>query len=96
MLMVKGCIRKVSDSNPGPPRGFNVCPVFPLEECLDRIYKSPVTNRFHSPALYNSVTDSSTASLDSSHCEGFVRLFSTILLNPFGLRTSGHYMHRYI
>jgi hypothetical protein len=57
-VMVKGCIRKVSDSNPGPPRGFNGCRDFPAEECLDRVCKNTVTNRFHSPAVYNSVTDS--------------------------------------
>jgi hypothetical protein len=92
-LVVKGCVWKVSDWNSGPPRGFNSCRVFPAEECLDRICKTTVTNRFHSPAVHNSVTDSSTASLHSSHCEGFVRLLSTIWLNPFDLRTSGCYIH---
>ena len=97
-LMVKGCIRKVSDSNPGPPRGFNGGRVFPAEECLDGICKNTVTNRFHSPAVYNSVSDSSTARLHSSHCEGFVLLLSTIWLNPFDFKASGYYeyMHRYI
>jgi len=36
-----------------------------------------VTNHFHSPAVYNSVTDSSTASHDSSQCEGLIRSLST-------------------
>lgn len=89
-LMVKSCIRKVPDSNPGPPRGFNGCRVFPAEERLEKIYKNTVTRRFHSPAVYNAVTESSIASRDSSHCEAFVRLLSTIWLNPFGLKTSGY------
>ena len=95
-LMVKGCIRKVSDSNPGPPRGFDGCHVLTAEECLDRIYKNTVTSRFHSPAVHNSVTDSAIASRDSSHCEGFVRFLCTIWLNPFDLKTIGYCMHRYI
>ena len=92
----QGCIRRVSVSNPGPPRGFNGCRVFPAEECLDRIRKNTVNNRCHGPAGYNFVTGSSTVSLHSSHCEGYVRRLSTTWLNTFDLKTSGYYMHRYV
>jgi len=95
-LMVKGCTRKVSDSNPRPPRGFNGCRVFPAEECLDVICKIPWPTA-------STVLLCTIPSL-IARLPALIHLIVKALfdfcprygLTLFDLKTSGYYMYRYI